>query len=100
MAQADSYPIEVLDGDLRSMHALSRAFLARRRHLGLTQRQAAVAASVSVQWLSAFENAKGDFGLGRIMRLAEVLGLSLAVHERPRTDIDRVFEALSPQEAR
>ena len=97
MAQARSYPIEVLDSDLRGAHALSRAFLVRRRHLGFTQEQVALAAGVSVQWLSAFENTKGDFGIGRIMRLAEVLGLSLAVHDRPKTDIDSVFEGLHRQ---
>ena len=94
MAQNGSHPIEALDSDLRSVHELSRAFRDRRRHLGLVQDQAALAAGVSVQWLSAFENAKGDFGIERIMRLAEALGLSLAVQERPKTDMDLVFEAL------
>ena len=49
---------------------------------------------MSVQWLSEFENAKGDFGVVRLMRVAAVLGLSLAVHPRPVTDIDLVFEQL------
>lgn len=95
-----SYPIEVLDSDLRELHTLSRAFLSRRRHIGLPQAHVARSAGVSVQWLSAFENAKGDFGIERIMRVAEVLGLSLAVHDRPKTDIDIVFEELrgEPQE--
>ena len=47
-----------------------------------------------MQWLSEFENAKGDFGVTRVMRVAGVLGLSLAVHQRPVTDIDLVFEQL------
>ena len=100
MAQDRPYPIEVLDSDLRSPHEVSRALRAARRRLGLTQRQVARAAGVSVQWLSAFENTKGDFGLGRILRLAETLGVSLAVHDRPTTDLDRVFEGLGGQGGR
>lgn len=49
-----------------------------------------------MQWLSNFERAKGDFGVNRVMRVAAVLGLSLAVHQRPVTDIDLVFEQLRP----
>ena len=50
--------------------------------------------------LSEFENAKGDFGVIRVMRVAAVLGLSVAVHKRPVTDIGLVFEqtrAIQPQ---
>ena len=52
---------------------------------------------MSVQWLSEFENAKGDFGVIRVMRVAAALGVSLAVHPRPITDIDRVFEQLEAE---
>ena len=92
--QMNPHPIEALGSDLRELGALSRVFAHRRRDLGLTQGQ------VSVQWLSEFENAKGDFGVIRVMRVAAVLGLSLAVHQRPVTDIDLVFEqtrAIQPQ---
>lgn len=34
-----------------------------------------------------------------MMRLVGVLGLSLALHERPHTDIDRVFESLGDSSA-
>ena len=93
---AGPHPIEAVASDLRELGALSRALARRRRHLGLTQQQLSKAARVSVQWLSEFENAKGDFGLVRVMRVAQALGLSLAVHRRPVTDIDRVFEQLQP----
>lgn len=92
--QTNPHPIEALGSDLRELGALSRAFAHRRRDLGLTQRQVSDACGVSVQWLSEFENAKGDFGLLRVMRVAEVLGLSLAVHQRPVSDIDLVFEQI------
>ena len=92
--QANPHPVEAFGSDLRELGALSRVFLRRRRELGLTQRQVADACGVSVQWLSGFENAKGDFGVVRLMRVAAVLGLSLAVHPRPVTDIDLMFEQL------
>ena len=94
LVQANPHPVEALGSDLRELGALSRVFLRRRRALGLTQRQVSDACGVSVQWLSEFENAKGDFGVVRVMRVAAVLGLSLAVHPRPVTDIDLVFEQL------
>ncbi len=92
--QMNPHPVEALGSDLRELGALSRAFARRRRDLGLTQRQVSDACGVSVQWLSEFENAKGDFGVIRVMRVAAVLGLSLAVHQRPVTDIDLVFEQM------
>ena len=92
--QMNSHPIEALGSDLRELGVLSRVLARRRRELGLTQRQVSDACGVSVQWLSEFENAKGDFGVIRLMRVAAVLGLSLAVHQRPTTDIDLVFERL------
>ena len=57
----------------------------------------AACADVSPQWLSGFENGKGSCGTHRVMRVAAVLGLSLAVHERPVTDMDRVFDAVGAE---
>ena len=86
---------QTLRDDIRSVDPMSRLFRSERLRLGLTQQEAARAAGVSVQWLSAFENAKGDFGLRRVLRLAGVLGLSLAVQSRPVTDIDLVFAQMT-----
>ena len=94
MPAVRSHSVDALGSDLRSLGPLSRVFADKRRCLGLTQQHVAAAAGVSVQWLSGFENARGDFGILRIMRLAEVLGLSLAVHDRPETDIDRVLDSV------
>lgn len=90
-----AHSVEVVASDLRTPPQLSRAMRARRRALGLSQAHAAELAGVSPQWLSGFENGKGSCGTHRVMRLAEVLGLSVALHERPVTDLDRVFAAVA-----
>ena len=91
----EQHTLGVLNWDLRTPPQVSRALKERRKDLGMTQEETARQAGVSVQWLSGFENGKGSCGTHRMMRLAGVLGLSLALHERPRTDIDRVLESLS-----
>ena len=87
--------IDVIASDLRTASHLSRVLRDRRRALGLSQAEAAGRAGVSPQWLSGFENGKGSSGTHRVMRLAEVLGVSFAVQERPVTDMDRVFAAVA-----
>ena len=77
--------IEALASDLRTPPQVSRVLRERRRELGLTQAEVASRCGVSPQWLSGFENGKGSCGVHRMMRLAGVLGLSLALHERPYT---------------
>lgn len=96
--RTSTHTVEALGSDLRELGALSRVFARRRRDLGLTQRQVSDSCGVSVQWLSNFERGKGDFGLSRVMRVAAVLGLSLAVHQRPVTDVDLVFEHLGARD--
>lgn len=90
-----SRTVEAIASDLRTAPHVSRVLRDRRRALNLTQAEVARRAGVSQQWLSGFENGKGSCGTHRMMRVAEVLGLSIALHERPRTDIDRVFESLA-----
>jgi len=89
-----AHSIEVVASDLRTPPQLSRALRARRRALGLSQADVAELAGTSPQWLSGFENGKGSCGTHRVMRVAEVLGLSIALHDRPVTDVDRVFSAV------
>ena len=91
------YTINTIASDLRTAAHLARVLRDRRRSLGLSQATTAASADVSPQWLSEFENGKGSCGTHRVMRLAAVLGLSLAVHERPVTDIDRVFAAAATE---
>ena len=93
MANANGPTVEVLASDLRNQPQVGRVLRTRRKALGVTQQDAARLAGVSPQWLSGFENGKGSCGLRSVMRLADALGVSLAVHERPVTDVDRVLEA-------
>ena len=89
-----AHVIDAIASDLRTAPHLSRVLRDRRRSRGLSQATTAARAGVSPQWLSGFENGKGSCGTHRVMRLAAVLGLSLAVHERPVTDMDRVFDTV------
>ena len=93
MANAGGPTVEVLASDLRNQPQIGRVLRARRKALGITQQDTARLAGVSPQWLSGFENGKGSCGLRSVMRVADALGVSLAVHERPVTDVDRVLEA-------
>ncbi|MCY3559952.1 MAG: helix-turn-helix transcriptional regulator [bacterium] len=90
-----AHSVEVIASDLRTPPQISRALRARRRALGLSQAAVAEMSGVSPQWLSGFENGKGSCGTHRVLRLVEVLGLSVALHERPETDMDRVFAAVA-----
>ena len=92
---ASMHTIGVIASDLRTAPQVSRVLRERRRVLGLTQQETAERAGVSQQWLSGFENGKGSCGTHRMMRLAGVLGLSIALHERPTTDVDLVFVTLA-----
>jgi len=52
---------------------------------------------VSVQWLSGLENSKGSCGLRRVMRVVDVLGLSVALHVRHRTELDEIFDGIETE---
>lgn len=97
MALARPHQVEVVNSDLRNQPQISRAMRDRRVALGLTQQETARRAKVSVQWLSGFENSKGSCGLRRIMRVADVLGLSLALHDRPHTELDQIFNSIKTE---
>ena len=84
---------ELIDYDVRTPGRLARTLRDRRRSLGLTQAETAQRAGVSPQWLSVFENGKTSCGTHRMMRLLDVLDLSLALHPRPRTVADSVLDA-------
>lgn len=96
LRQVRTYPVEVVASDLRTQPQMARILRERRRALGLTQRDTARRAGVSPQWLSGFENGKTSCGTHRLMRLLDVLGLSIALHERPVTGIDRVLADHEP----
>lgn len=77
--------------DIRTPERLSRALRAERRRLGLTQAETARRAGVSPQWLCEFETGRVAGGTDRVMRVLDVLGLSIALHPRPVTQADRVL---------
>lgn len=77
--------------DIRTPERLSRVLRAERRRLGLTQAETARRAGVSPQWLCEFETGRVAGGTDRVMRVLDVLGLSIALHPRPVTLADRVL---------
>lgn len=93
----DPTTADLIDFDVRTSRRLARSLRARRRSLGLTQTEAASRAGVSTQWLSEFESGRTPGGTDRVMALLTVLGLSLAVHERPYTTIDSILAAHTAQ---
>jgi y4mF family transcriptional regulator len=62
----------------------------RRRELGMTQAQAALAAGVSQRWLSSLEAGKSTAELGLVMRTIHALRLAMEVRpaEAPPGSID------------
>lgn len=85
----------LIETDIRTPERLARAVRDCRRSRGLTQAETARLAGVSPQWLSEFETGRVAGGTARVMRVIDVLGLSLALQHRPRTIADRVLEAAS-----
>lgn len=53
----------------------------RRRDLGLTQAQLALAAGVSRKWVYEFESGKSAAELGHVMRVLDALRLSVSIDE-------------------
>jgi len=67
-----------------NMLQVGEAVAARRRSLGLRQRDVARRAGVSREGLSRLENGRlREFGSGRLLAVLEVLGMELALVERP-----------------
>ena len=62
-----------------TVRAIGAAAHRRRKDLGLSQAQAALAAGVSRKWLSEFERGKPSAELGLVLRMLESLGLVLAI---------------------
>jgi HTH-type transcriptional regulator / antitoxin HipB len=64
------------------------ALRARRRHLGLTQEDAADLAGVSVRFVHELEAGKGTVRLATLLRLLHALGLHLELHPGAGTEVD------------
>ena len=71
---------------MSTLHELGSAVHARRSEMGLTQARLATLSGLTRQTVNQVENGTiGDLSLNRASRLAEVLGLSLAVRD-PRAN--------------
>ena len=83
--------VTLIADDIRTPERLSRALRAERRSQGLTQAETARRAGVSPQWLCEFETGRAAGGTDRVMRVLDVLSLSIALHPRPVSLADRVL---------
>jgi DNA-binding XRE family transcriptional regulator len=63
----------------RSHYRLARQLLERRRALGLTQEQLAIAADVRQSEISRIENGRGNPTVLTLARLADALGLEVSL---------------------
>ncbi len=82
--------------DITSPRDLAAAIRGRRTTLGLTQADVAVRAGVSRPWLSKVEQGTATAEFGLIIRLLEVLGLTLNLEladTKSRTvDLDAILK--------
>lgn len=61
---------------------IGRAIRARRKKLGYTQKQIADFNQCSLRFVSELERGKSGAGIGAVMRIANSLGLDIAIIER------------------
>jgi transcriptional regulator with XRE-family HTH domain len=67
---------------MSTLHELGNVVHARRSEMGLTQARVAMLSGLTRQTVNQVENGTvGDLSLNRVNRLAEVLGLSLAIRD-------------------
>ena len=68
--------------EISGLAQLARQLRARRRLIKLTQTELAGLAGVGLRFVSDLENARPGLEIGRVFRVAETLGLEIAL--RPR----------------
>ncbi len=66
---------------IASIHDFAAAVRGRRMSLGLSQRELALRARVSRQWISEFEAGKATAELALVLRLLDALGLQVCLDE-------------------
>lgn len=71
-----------LSGEFSGLARLARQVRRQRRLIRLTQTELAGLAGVGLRFVSDLENARPGLEIGRVLRVAETLGLELAL--RPR----------------
>ena len=72
-------PIRIMQHIIRTTEALGQAIRAERKTLGLTQGDLAAASGVSLRFLSELERGRASAGVGRVLRVLEMLGLDVVL---------------------
>ncbi|MEM8997991.1 MAG: type II toxin-antitoxin system Y4mF family antitoxin [Acidobacteriota bacterium] len=62
---------------IRTAEELGRLIRTQRKATGLTQSQLADASGVSLRFISELERGRASAGVGRVLRVLEMLGLSV-----------------------
>lgn len=74
---------------VNSVGGLASVVKGRRLDLGLSQKLLAQRAGVSREWINQFESGKPTAQLAQLLRVIDALELSLAVDERPPSELRR-----------
>ena len=72
-------PIRIMQHIIRTTEELGQAIRAERKTLGLTQGDLAAATGVSLRFLSELERGRASAGVGRVLRVLEMLGLNVVL---------------------
>ena len=64
---------------IHSTDELGRVIRAERKALGLTQSDLAAASGVSLRFVSELERGRASAGIGRVLRVTQMLGLSVVI---------------------
>ncbi|MCP1727887.1 y4mF family transcriptional regulator [Natronospira proteinivora] len=73
------------NGIIHDVAMLGAGIRQRRRQLGLTQADAAMACGVGTRFLAELERGKPTAQLGKTLQILTGLGLELTLHTRERT---------------
>lgn len=76
---------------MNARRKIGQQLRARRRFLGLRQRDLAELAEVSLRGLTEIEGGDGNPTLQQLAKIADVLGLELTFRERSRAESERVL---------
>ena len=82
-----------------TLHEIVAAARGRRRQLRLSQEELALRLGVSRTWVQAFERETGHSSIDTVLRLMDVLGLSLdftrdgpSSNDSPEIDLDELIQ--------
>ncbi len=67
---------------VRTSEDLGKVIRQRRKAAKLTQKKAAALAGIGVRFLSELERGKPTSQIGKALKVAQLLGLEIQIHER------------------